>query len=434
MHTKPATHMEMAKENLGFFARQLVREHYGSFWEDETRTLPWTMRGLRRKYKDFCDEFIRPSVLAIDLDLENFDRDKLYYEYAKRGFATELLPWPIGTMKYANILGGGLFASMLKVEELCAACPGQTMFFGAHDLGMGPLLMSASPTVLFRWIIPTYQKIKNGEKCIWAFAITEPGAGSDVEDTYGATKAKVITRAKKVSGGYRISGRKVFITGGSVADYYTLFACLDDEGLESWTCFVIEKGMEGFSLGRREKKLGQKAGDATELILDNIFVPQNNRIGKERSGWALNRLVLTGSRPVVGGVGVGIARGAFEHCLDFCQKTKLGNKKLVEYQDIQLELADMLIKVIAARVLVWNTALRYFPPYPSTSAAAKVFATDTANEVSASAMSLMSDHSYLHKNNLEKILRDARVTQIYEGTNQINRLALMEDLFEEDIY
>lgn len=422
------THIEVAKQELGFLGRLMVRKHYGDFWEDETRTLPFSMRRLRRKYKKFADECLRPLAASADADPSSLDKTKIFLEYARRGLATELIPWPLGAMSWSAVVRRSLLPSMLKVEELCAACSGLTVMLGAHDLGMGPLLMSGSPAVFYRWVLPTYQKIKRGEKCMWAFAITEPGAGSDVEDVKGAAGAKVVTRAKKVTGGYRITGRKVFITSGALADYITLFACLGDEGLESWTCFVIEPGRAGFSRGRRERKLGQKAADASELILDDVFVPEKNRVGPERSGWALNQSVLTGSRPIVGGVALGVARGALEQGLDFCRNTRLGPKKLIEYQDVQIELADLMLKVMAARALAWNTASRFIPPSPAASAATKVFCSDTAVEVCARVLALMGDHSYLATNSVEKILRDARVTQIYEGTNQINRLALFEDL------
>jgi alkylation response protein AidB-like acyl-CoA dehydrogenase len=425
-------HIEVAKKDLNFLAQLMVRKHYADFWEDETRTLPFSMRRLRRKYKKYAGECLRPLAAQGDADPSGLDKTKIFLEYARRGLATELLPSPWGTMSWSAVARRSLLPSILKVEEMCAACSGLSVMLGAHDLGMGPLLMSGSLSAFYRFVLPTYKKIKHGEKCMWAFAITEPGAGSDVEDVKGAAGARVVTRAKKVAGGYRINGRKVFITSGAIADYITLFACLGDEGLASWTCFVIEPTMEGFARGRQERKMGQKAADASELILDNVFVPDKNRVGPERSGWALSQLVLTGSRPVVGGVALGIARGALEGCLDFCRTARLGPKTLFDYQEVRLELAEMMIKIMAARATAWNMASRFIPPSPATSAAAKVFCSDTATEVCERALGLMGDHAYLASNSLEKSLRDARVTQIYEGTNQINRLALVEDLWDRD--
>jgi alkylation response protein AidB-like acyl-CoA dehydrogenase len=429
---KPPTHLDVAKMNLSLLGRQFIRKRHGDFWEEETRRLPWTYRRLRRQYKAFADEYLRPRELAVDRDVSILDKDALFLEYARRGWATELLPKPLGSMPLRCVVPYG-FSLALKVEELFSADAGMGLILGAHDLGFLPVLACGELSVFFKWVLPIYRRIKRGERCIFAFAITEPGAGSDVEDTDGAMKARVVTRARKVSGGYVINGRKVFISDGAIADYITLFACLGDEGLESWTCFLLERGMKGFTTGRHEKKMGQKAGDATELILEDVFIPDDHRIGPERGGWAINRATLNTSRPAVGAIAMGISRSAFEHCLDFCQRTRLGNKFLVEYPDVQTELADMFLKLMASRAIVWYTTAHWMPPLPAASAATKVFCSDAAVSVCAQAMELMGDHAYLHSNGVEKALRDARLTQIYEGTNQVNRLALIEDLWDEDV-
>lgn len=425
----PPTSISIAKMHLNPVARRIAREHEGDFWEDETMTLPFTIRRLRRKYRKFADEYIRPQALPADKDLSTLDRDKLFLAYAKHGFATETMPRPVGSLPLSAIRHGALAAAM-KIEELCAACPGLGIVAFAHDLGFAPILISASPAAYWRWIRTTYKKLKRGEKCCFAFAITEPGIGSDAEDTQGAMKAKAITRAVKVPDGYIINGRKTFITNGAIADYATVFACLNNEGMESWTCFVVDKKTEGYSLGRQEKKMGQKAADASEIILEDVFVPDANRIGAERSGWALNRLTLNVSRPMVAAICLGIARSALDQCTEFCSKTYLGPKLLIQYQDVQLELANMFSQVLAGRALTWHVATRFMPPYSATSGAAKSYCADMAFAVSSKAMEIMGDHSYIHANGVEKTMRDARLTQIYEGTNEMNRLAVAEDLWE----
>jgi alkylation response protein AidB-like acyl-CoA dehydrogenase len=181
----------VAKDKLALIGRLMVRQRQGDFWEEETRTLPWSLRRLRRRYKKFADEFFRPIALAVDRDPASLDKERLFIEYTARGLATELLPWPLGTMMWGAARRGALIASMLKTEELAAVCPGLTVMMGAHDLGMGPLMVSGSWDALRRWVLPTYQRLRRGEKCMWAFAITEPGAGSDVEDVKGAMKARV---------------------------------------------------------------------------------------------------------------------------------------------------------------------------------------------------------------------------------------------------
>jgi alkylation response protein AidB-like acyl-CoA dehydrogenase len=263
-----------------------------------------------------------------------------------------------------------------------------------------------------------------------AFAITEPGAGSDVEETEGGTQARLVTTARQVDGGFVLNGRKCFISDGAIADKVTLFAKLQDEGLESWTCFLIEKGMEGYSVGRQEHKLGQRAADASELVLDDVRIPEKNVVGRLRSGWANNRNVLNYSRPVVGAMALGHARGAFERALEFCRKTTLGHKRLIDYQDIQIELADMIVKLWSARALIWHSCSQ-FRCYQSASAAAKVAASDVSFEVCTKAMEIMGDHGYLQSHGAESLWRDSRLTQIYEGTNQINRLAVIEHQWAE---
>jgi alkylation response protein AidB-like acyl-CoA dehydrogenase len=283
-------------------------------------------------------------------------------------------------------------------------------------------------------MIPFYLKSHLlGRPDCMAFAITEPGAGSDVEETEGGAKAKLVTTVKYApeKKGYILNGRKCFISDGAIADKVTVYAKIGDEGIESWTCFLVERGMPGFSVGRSERKMGQRASDASELIFDNVFVPNKNVVGKLRSGWANNRNVLNYSRPAVGSMALGHGRGAFERCLEFCRKTNLGPKRLIEYQDVQMELADMAISLWAARSMIWQSC-RQFRCYQSASASAKVFASDTAFKVCNQAMELMGDCGYLHAHGVERAWRDSRLTQIYEGTNQINRLALFEHHLSTD--
>lgn len=427
-----STHPRVARERLNFIGRRLMVERELDLWEDETDTLPWVLAAQRRRCKEFADRFLRPPALEVEKGLAEFDPWPLLREAMRWGFQTQFLPWPWGT---ASLLGlaampSPLFGAVLKAEEFCAACGGLGLMLLAPDLGAAPLVLSGT-WAGFKWLREIYSKILAGENCTTAFAITEPSAGSDAEETLGAAKARVMSRTKKVAGGYLLNGRKCFISDGGIASHITFFAALENEGYESWTCFLIEKGMKGFSLGRKEKKMGQKAGDATELVLEDVFVPEDHRIGPERSGWALNRNVLNYSRPAVGAIAVGIARGALERCLEFCRTARLGNKRLVDYQDVQIELAEMTFQLTAARALVWHTG-RYRLPRQGVSAAAKCFGGDTAFAICNRAMELMGDHGYLHGHGVEKALRDSRLNQIYEGTNQINRLALIEDAWETD--
>lgn len=428
---KPLTHPDHFGDHLPLLGRRLIHRHAADLWEDDNQFLPWPLRRMRRKYRAFAAAHLRGPALATDLNPHAIDKPSLFREYALAGFATELLPWPVGSYPLMLMPWWGLHLA-LKAEELCAVDGGLGLMLLAHDLGYAPIALCGSVRSVLDWGRPIYQRLMSEGRGIMAFAITEPGAGSDVEETEGALTARLVTRARPAPGGYLLNGRKCFISDGAIAEYVTVFACLGEGGAESWTCFLVERGRKGFSTGRQERKMGQRGGDATELIFEDVFVPERNRIGNERAGWATNRMVLNASRPVVGTIALGIGRGAFDRCLEFCRTTRLGGKALVEFQEVQLELAALLVKLAAARALCWKAVGHGLRPLPADSAAAKVFASDTAVEVCERAMELMGDHGFLHGSGVEKALRDARLTQIYEGTNQINLLGVIEDLWEGD--
>jgi alkylation response protein AidB-like acyl-CoA dehydrogenase len=380
---------------------------------------------MRRRYRDFARESIAPLALEADRDPSAVDTKALFVESARRGFQTELLPAPLGTMRYRALARSFLLGPALKAEEFCAACGGLGNVLLAHELGISPLFVCGNAMPVLRWLRRIYREIRRGEPAIAAFAITEPGAGSDVEETEGAATARLGCRARRTDGGWLLSGRKVFISDGSVARWVTLFAAEEGRGVESWSCYLLDKSMPGFDTGRREKKMGQRAADATELILQDVFVPDRRVIGPVGAGWAINRNVLNFSRPVVGAIALGIARGAFERALDFCRSAKMAGRPLMSYQDVQLRLADMLIELQAARATIWH-AVGYTRPFQTAGAVAKVVGSDTAWRVCNQAMELLGNHGTIHSTGVEKAARDARLTQIYEGTNQINRLAVFE--------
>jgi alkylation response protein AidB-like acyl-CoA dehydrogenase len=426
--------MKNATEMMNIFGRLLVDNREMSMWEHDTKTLSWGVRRWRRKALKFSREYIRPLAPQADLHPHDYDPKPILAAAARHGFQTLLLVPPLGTASILPYFRGTAFQVAVIGEEFATECGGLALLLLAHNLGVAPLLLSGSFRNYFLHLIPLYFKsYVLGKPDCMAFAITEPGAGSDVEETEGGAKAKLITTAKydPEKKGYILNGQKCFISDGAVADKVTVYAKLEDEGIESWTCFLVERGMKGFSVGRSERKMGQRASDASELIFDNLFVPNKNVVGKVRAGWANNRNVLNYSRPVVGAMALGHGRGAFERCLEFCRKTYLGPKRLIEYQDVQLELADMAISLWAARSMIWQSC-KQFRCYQSGSASAKVFASDTAFKVCNQAMELMGDHGYLHSNGVERLWRDSRLTQIYEGTNQINRLALFEHHLSTD--
>lgn len=409
-----------------------------TLWERETKTLPRRLARRRRAYRDFARRELTPLVEAADADPAGYDPRPLLAAAARAGLQSEQLPPPWGTMPVTALRDGPLFHEVLKAEELSSVCAGLGLSLLAHGLGLAPLELCGDLSSVRRWLVPITRDNRAGRARLAAFAITEPAAGSDVEDSDGAAVASVRTTARKTAGGYLLNGQKVFITGGKHADLVTVFAALLPDGGgparvdRDWTCFVVERGTPGFRTGRSEHKLGQRAADATELFFDDVFVPTANRVGAERSGWALNRNVLNYSRLPVGAIALGIARGATEAATAYCRQTRLGGKPLLSYQEIQLALADLWLETMAMRAMVWQGA-RHIPPTQAVSSAVKTYCGDRAVAVCARAVEVLGDDGAHVAGGVEKRFRDARLNQIYEGTNQLNRLAVIEGLWAADL-
>jgi alkylation response protein AidB-like acyl-CoA dehydrogenase len=428
--------LEHSFHRLAPLGRALYDTSTDTLWERDTRTLPRYLRRRRRAYRAFARTQIAPLALSVDAAPEVYDPRPLFERAAAAGFQSEQLPPPFGTMPVQSLGGGPVFHSALKAEEFTSACGGLGLSLLAHDLGTAPLMLSGDFDAVKRWLVPLCRDNRKGAARMAAFAITEPAAGSDAEESAGAALVKAGTTARRVDGGYVLDGQKVFISGGANADLVMVFAALEPSAGSpqidnDWTCFVVERGTEGFRSGRSEHKLGQRASDATELFFDSVFVGDDHRVGAERSGWALNRNVLNYSRIPVGAIALGIAAGATELAIDFCRTTRLGGRPLLSYQEVQLALADLWLDVSAMRGMVWQAA-RHRPASQGVSSAAKVFCGDRAFAVTNRAMDLLGEHGALHATGVEKAMRDARLNQIYEGTNQINRLAIFESFGDAD--
>jgi alkylation response protein AidB-like acyl-CoA dehydrogenase len=399
-------------------------------WDQDMAALPPPLGELRRQTRQFAEQELRPRAFGGDLRPHDAAADAAVLQRAAAsGVLFSHLPPPLGTGALALADFPLAWAASVKAEELCAACGGWGLMLSAHCLGMMPLLLTGDKKVWKRFLIPAKQRAQSGAPYVFAFAITEPGAGSDVESGYGASLSRPETVARRTDGGWLLNGRKQFISGGDIADAVTVFAALEGEGLESWTCFLVERGTAGFRCLRNELKMGQRASGAAELELRDVFVPDDHVIGDLRTGWALNRASLTCSRLPVAAMALGIARGAMDAAIDFVCQFRLGGKPLIDYQEVQLRVADMLAETGGMRSMIWQLASR--PTVTQANAAMSKFrCSDAAVRVCEMAMELLSQHGVLHRNYVEKHLRDARLTPIYEGTNQINRLAVIEDFQE----
>lgn len=402
-------------------------------WEFDTRQLPLPLRDIRRRARDFARRCITP--LSAELDLaghlppgEAHPKAMQLLETAGReGWLSYFLPRPFGSMPLLAGLHPPIWHASLVVEEFSAACGGLMLLLSAHHLGAMPILLGGKLLDIRRHLLPVYRDCLAGRPHLMAFAITEPAAGSDVEESLGAQRYKPGVVATRADGGWKLNGRKVFISGGDIARSLTVFAALEKEGMESWTCFLVRRDQPGFRVARTELKMGMRASGAAELEFSDLFVADADVIGGLRQGWAINRATLNTSRIPVASMGVGFARAATEEALRFALSHQLAGKPLIHYQEVQITLATLLAETRALRSLVWHEARKCWQPRQLNASVCKFHVTDRAQKVVERALDLMDGHGLLHQNRIERILRDVRLTRIFEGTNQINRLAVMED-------
>ncbi len=416
--------------------RAIVEYDPADSWRQDTATLPTRLQRLRRRLRAFAEEHLMPVALAVDsrphaaLGQADPDARAVLRAAGRAGLLSDMLPAPFGSADPRLFTESLSFPIALKTEELAAVDGGLMLLICAHSLGVAPLLASADLGLIRRVLLPAFRRSLGGDPHVFAFAITEPSAGSDVEEGHGAASYKPGTVATRVHGGYKLSGRKCYISGGDIAEHVVVFAALAGEEMSSWTAFLVPARASGFRVVRNELKMGMRASGAAELEFEDVFVPDDHVVGGLRQGWAINRAVLNLSRIPVAAMGVGFARAATEAAIAFSCRARLGGKPLIGYQDVQLELADMIAETSAARAMVWAAARRP-QALQREASAAKFHCTDTALSVCTRAMDLLGNHALLHGERVEKAYRDARLTQIFEGTNQINRLAVIEDMQEQ---
>ncbi len=402
-------------------------------WERDTANLPAPLRKVRRRAREFAEQHIEPLSASMDLaphlppGQAHPEVLALLQRAGREGWLSYFLPAPIGSASWATLTQPLVWQCCLVVEEFSRACGGLMLLLSAHHLGTMPLLLSGDLGLIWRLLRPVYQACQAGDPHLMAFAITEPGAGSDAEDGHGAALYRPGVVAKPVDGGWLLSGRKCYISGGDLARSVTVFAALQGEGMASWTCFHVDTAQSGFKVARTELKMGMRASGAAELELTDVFVPHDRVVGGLRQGWALNRATLNASRMPVASMGVGFARAATEVAVAFARNYKLGGKPLIHYQEVQLQLAQMVAETRAIRSMVWQEARHAWRPRQLMASACKFHATDRAQNVCEMALDLLGDHGAAHEARIERILRDVRLTRIFEGTNQINRLSLIED-------
>ncbi len=323
--------------------------------------------------------------------------------------------------KYGG-LGKGCLELCIVIEELSRACLGVSTTYAANALGTYPILLFGSEEQKEKYL----PDIAAGERLV-AFAITEANAGSDA--------AGIQTTARLEGNEYILNGTKQWITNGGEAEIYTIIAMTDrTKGPRGASALIVEKGIPGFHFGKKEKKMGIRASSTRELIFDNCRIPKENIIAKEGYGFIMAMKTLDHSRTGVGSQGVGVAQGAFEEALKFAKHRIQFGHPIISFQSVQHMLADMAIEIEAARGLVYSVA-RYIDSgakdISKDSAIAKVFATDVAMRVTTNAVQVMGGSGYMREYPVEKMMRDAKILQIYEGTNQIQKNVIGQALIKE---
>jgi alkylation response protein AidB-like acyl-CoA dehydrogenase len=346
----------------------------------------------------------------------------------------EEFPWPIVKIladsdlfgvyieeKYGGT-GGGVLELAICTEELSKACGGISLCLAATALGTYPIILFGNEEQKQKYL----PDIAKGKK-LAAFAITEPEAGSDA----GSIK----TTAKKEGDHYILNGTKQWITNGGEAEVYVVIAMTDKtKGARGGSAFILDKDMKGFTFGKKEKKLGIRASATRELIFTDCKVPKANLLGREGLGFIVAMKTFDKSRPGVAAQAVGIAQGALDLAVDYARKRRQFGQAISSFQGIQFMLADMATEVEAARALVYSVCRMVdsgAKDIAKVSAMAKLYASDVAMKVTTDAVQVFGGYGYMRDYPVEKFMRDAKITQIYEGTNQIQRGVIAQALIKE---
>lgn len=369
---------------------------------------------LRKMIRDFANDVVAPTAAERDEE-ERFDRE-IFDQMAELGLTG--IPWP---EEYGGS-GFDYLAYVIAVEELSRVCASTGVTLSAHvSLAGWPIYKFGSEAQKQNYLRP----MAEGKK-IGAYGLTEPGAGSDA----GSMK----TNAKLVGDEYILNGSKIFITNGGIADTYVVFAVTDPEKKQKGvSAFIIEKDFPGFSVGKKEKKLGIRSSPTTEIIFEDCHVPKENLLGKEGEGFKIAMMTLDGGRNGIAAQAVGIAQGALDASIAYAKERKQFGKPIALQQGIGFKLADMATAIEASRLLTYQAAWLESEglPYGKASAMAKLMAGDTAMKVTTDAVQVFGGYGYTKEYPVERFMRDAKITQIYEGTQEIQRLVISRMLIAD---
>ena len=362
---------------------------------------------IRKMVRDFAKNEVAPTAEQRDEE-ESFDM-KIFHQMAELGLTG--IPWP---EEYGGI-GSDYLAYCIAVEELSRVDGSVGVILSAHtSLAGWPVYTFGTEEQKQKYLRPMAEGTKVG-----AYGLTEPSAGSDA----GSMK----TSAKEDGDHYVLNGSKIFITNGGIADIYVVFAVTDpDSKHKGTTAFIVEKDFEGFSVGKKEKKLGIRSSPTTEIIFDNCRVPKENVLGELGQGFKIAMQTLDGGRNGIAAQAVGIAQGAMDAAVDYAKEREQFGKPIAANQGISFKLADMATSIESTRLLTYKAAWLESNKlsYSKESAMAKLMAGDTAMKVTTEAVQVFGGYGYTKDYPVERFMRDAKITQIYEGTQEVQRLVI----------
>ena len=370
---------------------------------------------FRQSVRQLVEDKLAPRATEIDeADEYPWDIDELF---VKNGFAGVSYPEEFGGA------GGGAVELCILVEEISRISAGVALIPAVNKLGAIPILLAGSDDMKKR----VFTGITNGDHRM-SYCLTEPNSGSDA----GAMKSK----ATKDGDHWVLNGSKRFITGAGASDLYTYFAVTDPEGTKgkNITAFLVEKDMEGFSLGRKEDKMGIRGSPTREVMVENVRVPEENVIGEVNGGFQIAMRTLDFSRPTVAAQALGIAQGAFDFAVGYCNERQQFGKPIATFQGMQFMFADMAMKIETARMAVYRAAVavdRGAKDVSYWAAIAKCYASDVAMDVTTDCVQALGGYGYIREYPVERFMRDAKITQIYEGTNQIQRMVIGRQIFNK---
>ncbi|MCI2097939.1 MAG: acyl-CoA dehydrogenase family protein [Succiniclasticum sp.] len=362
---------------------------------------------LQQMVREFVEKEISP--IAGELDEENATRPELFKTAEEMGLLNVIVPEEFGGPGLDSVAVAAIY------EELGKGCAGVATSMAANSLATAPVLLAGNDEQKKMWC----DVLNNGG--LAAFALTEPGAGSDA--------GSVSTRAvhNKEDKTYTLNGTKAFITNGGIADIYLVFAnTRKDGGIRGLTAFIVPRDTPGFKVGKKENKMGIRPSNTCELILEDVVIPEAYRVGREGQGFRIAMNTLDSARPFVGAVAVGLAQAALDEAVAYAKERHQFGQPIASFEMIQSMIADMAMKVDAARLLVYRACwLRdEGVNFTKEAAMAKCYAADVAMEVTTDAIQIMGGYGYSKDYPAEKRMRDAKIMQIYEGTNQIQRLVI----------